>query len=291
MTQLAQLMVNGLAIGCVYGLVALGFVLIYKATETVNFAQGELMMLGSFVALSLTVAGWPFWVALACGAVVLALVGAALDRGLFRHVLGEPQFTIIMLTIGVALVARGVVSMVPGWGTDTHALKPPYAGSVASVAGLSVSHENLAIIAATVVLCAALYAFFQFTRYGVAMQAASQNQLAAHLMGIPIGRLNTGVWALGAAIAAVAGILYAPMAFVHANMGLVGLKAFPAAVLGGFGSVPGAVVGGLIIGLVEAFAGFYLPEGFKDVAAYVVVLLVLMVWPSGLFGERFTKRV
>ena len=147
------------------------------------------------------------------------------------------------------------------------------------------------LIAATTVLCAALYAMFRYTRVGVAMQASSQNQLAAYYMGIPVRRLNGLVWGLAAAVAAIAGLLLAPITFVHANMGFVGLKAIPAAVVGGFGSLPGAIVGGLVIGIVEAASGFYLPEGFKDIAPYVVVLLMLVVRPNGIFGEKLRKKV
>ena len=136
-----------------------------------------------------------------------------------------------------------------------------------------------------------LYLVFRYSRVGIAMQAASQNQLAAYYMGIPVKRLNGMVWALAAAVAAVAGLLLAPITFVHANMGFIGLKAFPAAVVGGFGSLPGAIVGGVIIGVVEALAGFWLPEGFKDIAAYIVVLLMLVLKPNGLFGEKLRKKV
>jgi branched-chain amino acid transport system permease protein len=144
---------------------------------------------------------------------------------------------------------------------------------------------------ATGLLCAALYVLFKYTRIGIAMQAVSQNQLAAYYMGIPVKRLNSLVWALAAVIATIAGILLAPITFVHVNMGFIGLKAFPAAVVGGFGSLPGAVVGGIIIGVVESLAGFWLPEGFKDVAAYVVVLLMLVIKPNGLFGDNLRKKV
>jgi len=147
------------------------------------------------------------------------------------------------------------------------------------------------VIGATAGLSALLYAMFKYSKLGVAMQAASQNQLAAYYMGIPVKRLNGLVWGLAAAVAAIAGLLLAPITFVHANMGFIGLKALPAAVVGGFGSLPGAIVGGVIIGVVEALSGFYLPEGFKDVAAYVVVLIMLMVKPNGLFGEKLRKKV
>jgi ABC-type uncharacterized transport system permease subunit len=157
--------------------------------------------------------------------------------------------------------------------------------------GLLFSLEHLVIIAATAVLCAVLYAVFRFTTVGIAMQASSQIQLAAYYMGIPVQKLNGLVWARAAAVAAVAGLLLAPITFVHVNMGFIGLKAFPAAVVGGFGSLPGAIVGGLIIGLVESFAGFYLPTGFKDIAPYIVVLVMLWFKPNGLFGEKLRKKV
>jgi branched-chain amino acid transport system permease protein len=136
-----------------------------------------------------------------------------------------------------------------------------------------------------------LQGYFKHTKLGIAMQAMSQNQLAAYYMGIPVKRLNSMVWALAAMVAAVAGLLLAPITFVHANMGFIGLKAFPAAVVGGFGSLPGAIVGGLVIGVVESLSGFYLPDGFKDTAAYIVVLIMLMVMPNGLFGETTRKKV
>jgi branched-chain amino acid transport system permease protein len=147
------------------------------------------------------------------------------------------------------------------------------------------------VMATTALLCGALYLMFKYSRVGIAMQATSQNQLAAYYMGIPVKRLNSMVWALAAVVATVAGLLLAPITFVHANMGFIGLKAFPAAVVGGFGSLPGAIVGGILIGVVESLSGFWLPEGFKDVAAYVVVLLMLVFKPNGLFGDNLRKKV
>jgi len=278
--------------GCVYALVALGFVLIYKATETVNFAQGDLMMLGGFFALTASVIlGWPYWATILFAVAAMAAVGMLIERIVLRPVLGQPAFTVVMITIGVGYVMRGVVTMIPGWGTDTYTFPTPFADGTFKVGEVIFAVQQVAVIVMTAALVAVLYFFFRFSKLGVAMQATSQNQLAAAYMGIPVRRVNMMIWGLSAGVAAFAGILLAPVTFVHSNMGFIGLKAFPAAVVGGFGSVPGAIVGGLIIGLVEAFAGRYMPEGFKDIAAYVVVLAVLMVKPSGIFGETARKKV
>ncbi|WP_296509671.1 branched-chain amino acid ABC transporter permease [Rhodoferax sp.] len=297
--QFLQLLISGVAQGCIYGLIALGFVLIYKATETVSFAQGELMMLGAFGGLvGMTMLGMPYWIAVPSAIVGMAVFGILLERMVIRPILGQPAFSIVMLTIGIGYVARGLITMIPGIGTDTNALAVPYkdeilkfGGNEMGIGALVLNVEHLVIIGATGVLCALLFALFRYTKLGIAMQAASQNQLAAYYMGIPVQRLNGLAWGLAAAVAAIAGVLLAPITFVHANMGFIGLKAFPAAVVGGFGSLPGAIVGGLVIGLVESFAGFYLPDGFKDTAPYVVVLVMLMVKPNGLFGEKLRKKV
>jgi len=290
--QVLQLLVSGVAQGCIYGLIALGFVLIYKATETVSFAQGELMMLGAFLGLALMAGlGFPFWLAVFAAVAAMALLGIALEFAIIRPILGQPAFSIVMLTIGMGYVARGAITMIPGFGTETHTLPVPFRNEIVRLGELVVAVEQLAVIGATAALCALLYAMFRFSKIGIAMQAASQNQLAAYYMGIPVKRLNGLVWGLAAAVAAIAGLLLAPITFVHANMGFIGLKAFPAAVVGGFGSLPGAIVGGLVIGVVESMSGFFLPEGFKDVAAYVVVLLMLAIAPNGLFGERLAKKV
>jgi branched-chain amino acid transport system permease protein len=290
--QVLQLVISGIAQGCIYGLIALGFVLIYKATETVSFAQGELMMLGAFCGLSLvTVLSLPFWLAAAATVLLMCVFGLLLERAIIRPILGQPAFSIVMLTIGIGYIARGAITMIPNIGTDTRVLPVPYKGELLKLGALTLDVEQMVVIAATAVLCALLFALFRYTRIGIAMQASSQNQLAAYYMGIPVQRLNGLAWGLAAGVAAIAGLLLAPITFVHANMGLIGLKAFPAAVVGGFGSLPGAIVGGLVIGLVESLSGFFLPEGFKDIAAYVVVLVMLMVRPNGLFGERLRKKV
>jgi branched-chain amino acid transport system permease protein len=290
--QLLQLLISGVAQGCIYGLIALGFVLIYKATETVSFAQGDLMMVGAFGGLlTMTLLGFPFWLAVIASVVGMGLFGVVVERLVIRPILGQPAFSIVMLTIGVGYVLRGVITMIPNIGTDTHTLAVPYAGEVLRLGALVLSAEQLVVIGVTALLCGGLFAMFKYSKLGIAMQAASQNQLAAYYMGIPVQRLNGLVWGLAAGVAAIAGLLLAPITFVHANMGFIGLKAFPAAVVGGFGSLPGAIVGGLVIGIVEAVSGFYLPEGFKDIAPYIVVLLMLVLKPNGLFGEKLRKKV
>ena len=290
--QELQVIFSGIAQGCIYGLIALGFVLIYKATETVSFAQGELMMLGAFCGLAcVSWLGLPYWLSIPAAMMAMAVLGWLTERVVIRPVLGQPAFSIVMLTIGIGYVARGLITMIPDIGTETLAFPVPYKDTVFNVGGVVLGATQVVVVLATAALSALLYLVFRYSRVGIAMQAASQNQLAAYYMGIPVKRLNGMVWALAAAVAAVAGLLLAPITFVHANMGFIGLKAFPAAVVGGFGSLPGAIVGGVIIGVVEALAGFWLPEGFKDIAAYIVVLLMLVLKPNGLFGEKLRKKV
>jgi branched-chain amino acid transport system permease protein len=287
-----QATISGISIGCVYALVALGFVLIYKATEVVNFAQGELMMVGAFFAYTLVdLGGVPFVPGVLLALLATALFGAFINHLLLRPLIGSPAFTIVLATVAVSTLLRAIVAMIPGWGAATHRLSNPLAGKVVTVGGVVVSAEHLMVIAVTLVLVALLYLFFSRARLGIALQATSQNQLAAGYAGINVRRMFGLIWGISAAVAALAGVLLAPSAFVHVNMGYIGLKAFPAAVLGGFGSLPGAVIGGLVIGVIEELAGLYLPEGFKNVAAYVALLAVLMVRPQGLFGISRRVRV
>ena len=290
--EVTQTILSGIAIGCIYGLVALGFVLIFKATEVINFAQGEMMVIGAFIALTLiNVLHLPYWTALLFATVCLGLFGLILERVVLRSLIGEPVFAIVMLTIGLGYFVRSSVSMVPGWGTDTYGFKTPFTDKVVRYGQLVLSWEQLAIILMTSTLILILYAFFRFTRIGVAMRATSQNQLAAVYMGISVNRVFSLTWIISAALGGFAGVLLSPITFVHMNMGFIGLKAFPAAVLGGFGSIPGAIVGGLIIGVTESLAGVYLPVGWKDVAAYIILILVLILRPEGLFGIQEKKKV
>ena len=177
------------------------------------------------------------------------------------------------------------------WGNEPRALPTPYSGEVIRWGEAVIGYENLAIILGTALLCLLMWLFFRFTRVGVAMQAASQNQLAAFYVGIPVKRMYSLVWALSAGIAGVAGMLTAPVSLVDPLIGFVGIKAFAAAIVGGFGSMPGAIIGGLLIGIIEQFAGLYLPPGFADTSAYVLLLVMLLVRPQGLFATMQKKKV
>ncbi len=286
-----QLALTGVGVGCVYALVAFGFVLIYKTTSVVNFAQGEFLMLGGFLAFTVTgILHAPFWVAALLVPCLMALFGAGLFLLVLRPLTGQPALATVLVTIGAAYVLRAVVTMVPGWGTDTHVFPSPYSAGVA-LGPLSISGNYLATMAVTAMVCTLLYLFFKRTLLGISMQATADNQLAAYYVGVPVSRIYVLVWALSAAVAGLAAVLIAPVSFVHSNMGVLGLRAFPAAVIGGLRNIPGAIAGGLVVGLVESFAGYYLPEGVKDIAPYIVVLAVLLCLPSGIFARRAMRKV
>ena len=288
--QILQLTLNGIAIGSIYALVALGLVMIYKATEVINFAHGDILMGSAFVAWGLiAIAGLPFWLAVIITMLIAAGVSWLLDARVMRVIVGQPHFAGAMLTLAIAFMLRGAVSM--AFGPASRTFETPWSGQSTHIGGLVIADLNLVIIAAALVITALLFAFLRFTSLGVSIQAASQNQLAAYLCGIPVKRLNSFVWAMAGAMAAVGGVLLAPIALVDIGLWFVVLKALAALVLGGFGSIPGAIVGGLLIGVVEQLAGVYLPDGFKDVMAYLVLIAVLILYPRGLLGEAHGRRV
>ena len=288
--EFLQVLITGLGQGCLYGLIALGFVLIYKATEIVNFAQGELLMMGAFFAVTyVMILGLPFWLGFILTIISMAVFGYLLDMLVVRSMIGESQFSVIILTISLGFILRAVAAGI--WGSDILSLETPYSGAMAKLGGLVIGQEYLVVIAGTVVLSLALFLFFKFSSLGVAMQAASQNQLAAYYMGIPVKRVFSLIWAISAMVAAVAGTLTAPISLVSPHMGFIGIKAFAAAVIGGFGSLPGALIGGLIIGSSEQLAGTYLPTGFQEITAYVIMFAVLTIRPKGLFAQIQQKKV
>ncbi len=287
--DIIHLAVTGLAQGCAYGLIALGFVLIYKATEVVNFAHGEFMMLGAFAVLAYSEAmGGSFWPAFILGCLSIGVVGYLIDAQIMRRIIGQSSASIFILTVAFGFIFRSLAGMI--WGWNTLSLNTPFDGKIVITEGLSISQDRIAIVVATAILCGVLYLFFSRTRFGVAMQAASQNQLAAFYMGIPVKRLVSVTWAIGAMIAAAAGALLAPVTQIDTTIGFLGIKALAGAIVGGFGSIPGALLGCLLIGIIEPFADYYFPA-IKGVSAYVVMLLVLFVRPEGLISQTFQKKV
>src|SRR5450759_1471404 len=224
----------------------------------VNFAQGDIMMLGGFTAYSLIATlGLNYWVGSVLAIAITAAFGFLLAVVILRRVIGQPQFAVVMLTLGLGFIFRAAAGI--GWGYDSIAFTTPFTNRVSKFGNIVLGQDNLSIIVGTVLLCGVLYLFFSNTRLGIAMQASSQNQLAAYYMGIPVRTVFSLIWAISAGVAAVAGILLSPVSMIDVNMGFLGIKVFAAAVLGGFGSIPGALVGGVIIGVVEQLAGYFLP--------------------------------
>ncbi|MFX1266112.1 MAG: branched-chain amino acid ABC transporter permease [Promethearchaeota archaeon] len=283
-------MISGLAQGCIYSLVALGFVLIYKTTGVINLAQGEMMMAGAYIYYTLlTALELPFPVAFVTTLLAAGILGALIERLIMHRLVGEPVFVLLMVTAGLAVVIRAGVGMI--FSHNIFPVPTPLAGRSYALGDVTIAAVKGWACLVTLVLTTVLFAFFRITRLGIAMRAVAQNRYAAQLMGVSVRRMFTFTWALAAIVAAVGGMLLADITYLHTNMGFIGLRAMPAAVLGGLTSIPGVLVGGLIIGLVESLIGVSLGGGLKEVSAYVVLLAVLLLRPSGLFGTAETKRV
>lgn len=290
--DILQLLVSGLANGCVYGLIALGFVLIYKATEAVNFAQGDLMMLGAFLTLwfgNVEQLALPFWLACVLAILIMGVVGYVIERLLIRPLFGESQIAVIILTIALGFVLRFLAGAF--WGHEPQSLESPFSGKDVHFGSLVLGADELTTIAVTIFLTLALYFFFSRNRLGLAMQACSQNQLAAYYMGIPVRRVQSLVWAIAGMLAAVSGILFASKGTIDPGIGLLGIKAFAAAVIGGFGSLPGALLGGLVVGLIDPFAARFVPPGYSQIMPYLVLILVLIFRPHGIISQVQQKKV
>ena len=289
-----QLTITGLAWGSVYACIALGFVLIYKSTDIFNFAQPELMMLGAYMAFALiTIFKLPFILGFLCALVMMAIIAALLEMMVVRPMVGEPVLSVIMVTLGLANVLRGLTGLV--WGYEELQFPSPFPHEPIVILGAAVNQAEIYTIAATAILLIIFFLFFKYSRSGISMRATAEDAKTAFLMGINVKKVFTASWALASLVATIAGIFLASFTFLEPIMGHMGLKALPAMILGGLDSVVGAIIGGLLIGVIENLAGFYLEDylgsGINDIAAYVIVLIVMMVRPYGLFGTKEIERV
>jgi branched-chain amino acid transport system permease protein len=294
MEFLLELFVNGLLVGMMYALVALGFVLIYKASSVFNFAQGELVMFGGFVAAAmLTIYRVPLGVALPIALGLMIALGFGIERGMLRSLVGRPVIAIIMATVGLASVLRGVAPML--WGAATKDLPLPLPVRPFIVADLFISPLNLAAGGASLAFLAGFGYFFKKTRVGIAMRAVADDQQAAMSMGINVGSIFALTWGIAGLVSAIGGIIWGNFLGVDTQLALVGLKVFPVVILGGMDSVLGAVLGGLIVGAAEnVAAGFIDPfvgGGTKDFIPYVLMIIALLIRPSGFFGKEIIERV
>ncbi len=290
MDVFVQLTVSGLATGMVYALAAAGFVVVYKASDVINFAQGELLLLGTYLVFFTVVqAGLPWSLGVLATVLLAVATGLAVERLVLRPLVGEPVISMVMATIGLSSVLRALVNAI--WGPSPRSFEPFLSMGAVVVGPASVPTERLLSIPIALAVLAGLGFFFRRARDGIAMRAIADDQQAALSMGISVLRVVGVAWALAAASAAIGGVMLANVVGVSPNVAAIGLRVFPVVVLGGLDSIGGAVVGGAAIGLLEAYAGGYLGHGLNLVAPYLVLVAVLMVRPYGLFGKEIIERV
>ena len=293
-SQLLQFVLSGITAGAIYALVALGFAIIYNASHVINFAQGEFVMIGGMASVAFVDAGLPLPLGALLAIGLATLIGFMLEKLAVEPARGASVITLIIITIGASIFLRGLASLV--WDKKIHAL-PAFSGEAPIViggaaGGATLLPQTLWVLGTTVVTVALLWGFFNRTLTGKAILAVSHNRLAAQLMGISVRRVLLVSFGLSAALGALAGILIAPISFTSWDIGvMLGLKGFAAAILGGLGSGPGAIAGGLALGLVEALGAGYLSSAYKDVFAFVIILAALVFLPNGLFGRRAAERV
>lgn len=289
-----QLVVSGIAVGGVYALIALGFVLIYKATSIINFATGEFMMIGAYFFYTFMVmAGLPAIPSFLLVMLAAAMLGFLVERSILRHMLGQPVISIIMVTIGLSSILMGLAEMF--WSTDFKSFPPLFPRAPVIIGGLII-RSNLFYGFVTAMIAVGIFALiFKYAKVGVAMRATADDQMASFSMGINVRSMFTIAWAMGAVAASLGGIIIGNIGGIQPTLGHVGLKIFPVVILGGLDSIAGAVIGGFIVGLVENIAGGYLDRyvggGVKDVAPFVVLVLILLFKPYGLFGKEEIERL
>ncbi len=290
----ALLMTNGILIGLMYSLIALGFVLVYKATDAINFAQGEFVMIAGFVvAVALGLYGAPIWLAVVVGLAAMIGFGFGLERVMLRPLIGRPVVAVIMATIGLAAVLRGFGPLT--WGAETRSLPLPISDEPFVWGPLFVPPIQLVGALVSLLFLAAFGWFFLKSRKGIAMRAVADSQQVAMAVGINVERYFGLAWAMTGIVSGLGGVIWGNLLGVDVHLALVGLKVFPVVILGGLDSIPGAIVGGLIVGVVENVAAGYIDPhvggGTKDFAPYVLMIVALMVRPYGIFGKPIIERV
>ena len=290
----ALLLSNGVLIGLMYSLIALGFVLVYKATDAINFAQGEFVMIAGFVvAVAIASYGAPLWLAVLVGLAGMIGFGFGLERVMLRKLIGRPVIAVVMATIGLAAILRGFGPLV--WGAGTKSLSLPISEEPIILGPLFIPPIQLLGAAVSLLFLAAFSWFFLRSRRGIAMRAVADNQQVAMAMGIDVERYFGLAWAMTGIVSALGGIVWGNLLGVDVQLSLVGLKVFPVVILGGLDSIPGAIVGGLIVGIVENMAAGYIDPyvggGTKDFAPYVLMIVALMVRPYGIFGKAIIERI
>ncbi|MEO5736516.1 MAG: branched-chain amino acid ABC transporter permease [Variovorax sp.] len=290
MGYLSELVISGLVIGAIYGLIAMAFSVIYKATGLVNFAQGEVGMLIAYLS-------WSFSTTFGTGAlgvVAMAVVGGIavgllIERVVMRPMLGEPVFSAVLVTIGLAVVLRSLVILV--WGASPQKLDVGAADAVLRFGGIGMRSSQLGVVAVLLLCVLGVWLFFQRSRFGIAMRAVAADEKTARLMGVSTAQVQAVAWAASSVFAGLAGVFFAVIYNLSPELFALGLKAFPATVLGGLDAVIGSGISGLVIGVVENLVGGYVSSTLKEVAGFLLILVVLMVRPFGLFGEREIERV
>lgn len=287
-------MVDGIAYGSLYALIGLGFVLIYRASGVVNFAQGEFMMLGAFISYSITLYfRLPFVLSWLISILFLFLLGMVVERYMFRRLRNAKVFSIVMVTIGLSAVLRGIGGMI--WGHDLRNMPFPSEGEVIHLGSVNIYKVDLYAMITAFMILIVFSLFLRFHKVGRAIQGVSSDLEGAYLSGVPVDAVFGFSWGLSAAVSAVAGVYIGSTASLQPAMGVFALSAFPAIILGGLTSITGAVIGGMIMGVVVNVAGGYLsawiPGETKEVVAYVVLLLLLMIRPNGLFGQKEIRRM
>lgn len=287
---MGQMIVSGITLGAIYGLVALGIVLVFKATGVLNFAHGESIMISTFVAFSLIKLGVPYWLVVILTLLFAALFGMVIERFIIRRFVGKSLLVSGIATLGLFLLFGDLAVWI--WGKDPFDFPGPFSQKPIVVAGIAISAADIGIVGTAAALAGALFAFFRFTRLGIAMQACMENPVAAQLMGIPTRRIYSLAWMLSHMIGAIAGLLIAPVTFLHFTMMQHVLHfAFASAVLGGIFSLPGSLIGGIVIGITSNLTGAYISSAWKEIVPFIVMLAILILRPHGLLAIRHQKKV